>query len=105
MSDPITLQISALGFGIVGLFVLVLAVVTVWQMVRFMDAYDEQALTVFGEYRGLLEPGINFSPPFVSYRKPSRRFDRRPSMRVSPLQVSDSGWMMSLKKRRTATRC
>ncbi|MUV56863.1 SPFH domain-containing protein [Halogeometricum sp. CBA1124] len=66
MHAPITLQISALGFWIVGLFVLVLAVVTVWQMVRFVDAYDKQALTVFGEYRGLLEPGINFVPPFVS---------------------------------------
>ncbi len=66
MYYPVTLQISALGFGIVGLFVLVLAVVTVWQMVRFVDAYDKQALTVFGEYRGLLEPGINFIPPFVS---------------------------------------
>ncbi|MDQ2055577.1 MULTISPECIES: SPFH domain-containing protein [Halobellus] len=66
MNDLITLQISTLGFGIVGLLVLLLAVVTVWQMVRFVDAYDKQALTVFGEYRSLLEPGINFIPPFVS---------------------------------------
>ncbi len=66
MHYPAPLQISALGFGIVGLFILVLAMVTVWQMVRFVDAYDKQALTVFGEYRGLLEPGINFIPPFVS---------------------------------------
>jgi regulator of protease activity HflC (stomatin/prohibitin superfamily) len=35
-------------------------------MVRFVDAYDRQVLTVFGEYRTLLEPGINFIPPFVS---------------------------------------
>ena len=66
MYDPILLQVSGLGFTIVGLFVLVLAVVTVWQMVRIVDAYDKEALTVFGEYRKLLEPGINFVPPFVS---------------------------------------
>ena len=64
--DLVPLQVSALGFTIVDLFVLVLAMVTVWQMVRFVDAYDKQVLTVFGEYRGLLEPGINFIPPFVS---------------------------------------
>jgi len=51
---------------IVGLLVLALAVVTVWQSVEIVDAYDKEALTVFGEYRGLLEPGITFIPPFVS---------------------------------------
>jgi regulator of protease activity HflC (stomatin/prohibitin superfamily) len=60
------LQIPAPGFAILGLVGLVLAVVTVWQMVRFVDAYDRQALTVFGEYRTLLEPGLNIIPPFVS---------------------------------------
>jgi len=64
MYDLVTLQVSALGFTIVGPFVLVLAMVTVRQMVRFVDAQDKQALTVFGEYRGLLELGINFVPPF-----------------------------------------
>ena len=43
-----------------------LAVVTVWQMVEIVDATEQRALTVFGEYRGLLEPGIHFIPPFVS---------------------------------------
>ncbi|WP_246989201.1 SPFH domain-containing protein [Halorientalis marina] len=66
MIHPILLQIGTSPFGLVGLLVLVLAVVTVWQMVRIVDAYDKQALTVFGEYRGLLEPGISFVPPFVS---------------------------------------
>ncbi|MEF8824728.1 MAG: SPFH domain-containing protein [Halapricum sp.] len=83
MYDSITLQLSALGFGIVGLFVLVLAIVTVWQTVRFVDAYDKQALTVFGEYRGLLEPGINFVPPFVSR---TYRFDMRTQTMDVPRQ-------------------
>jgi regulator of protease activity HflC (stomatin/prohibitin superfamily) len=44
----------------------VIAVAIVWQMVVIVQAYEKKALTVFGEYRKLLEPGINFVPPFVS---------------------------------------
>ncbi|AEH38890.1 SPFH domain-containing protein [Halopiger xanaduensis] len=51
---------------LVGALVLVLAVATVWSMVEIVDAYDRGALTVFGEYRKLLEPGLNVVPPFVS---------------------------------------
>ncbi|MFB6138187.1 MAG: SPFH domain-containing protein, partial [Halobacteriaceae archaeon] len=60
---------QALGdpvFTVVALLLLVLAVVTVWKMVEIVDAYEKKALTVFGEYRRLLEPGISFIPPFVS---------------------------------------
>ncbi|MDS0293507.1 SPFH domain-containing protein [Halogeometricum luteum] len=64
--DPVTLQVAAFGAYAVGLLVLLLAVVTVYQMVEIVDAYEKKALTVFGEYRKLLEPGINFIPPFVS---------------------------------------
>jgi regulator of protease activity HflC (stomatin/prohibitin superfamily) len=39
-----------------------------------VDAYEKEALTVFGEYRKLLEPGINIIPPFVSRTYP---FDMR----------------------------
>ncbi|SDK93100.1 SPFH domain-containing protein [Natronorubrum texcoconense] len=49
-----------------GVVVLLLVVITVWQMVEIVDAYDRGALTVFGEYRKLLEPGLNIVPPFVS---------------------------------------
>ncbi|MGM0591020.1 MAG: SPFH domain-containing protein [Halobacteriota archaeon] len=65
--DPVLLQ-AGLGISAfaVGLLVLLLAVVTVYQMVEIVDAYEKKALTVFGEYRKLLEPGINFIPPFVS---------------------------------------
>ena len=55
-----------LGAALVGVLVLLLAVVTVYQMVEIVDAYEKKALTVFGEYRRLLEPGISFIPPFVS---------------------------------------
>ncbi|MDS0298115.1 SPFH domain-containing protein [Halogeometricum sp. S1BR25-6] len=64
--DPVALQAAAFGAYAVGLLVLLLAIVTVYQMVEIVDAYEKKALTVFGEYRKLLEPGINFIPPFVS---------------------------------------
>jgi len=35
-------------------------------MVVIVNAYEKKALTIFGEYRGLLDPGIRFVPPFVS---------------------------------------
>jgi regulator of protease activity HflC (stomatin/prohibitin superfamily) len=51
---------------VVGLLLLVLLAVVIYETVQIVDAYEKQALTVFGEYRGLLEPGINIIPPFVS---------------------------------------
>ncbi|MFB6154872.1 MAG: SPFH domain-containing protein [Haloferacaceae archaeon] len=50
----------------VGLVALVLAAATVSSAVEVVQAYEKRALTVFGEYRGLLEPGLHFVPPFVS---------------------------------------
>ncbi|SFR40798.1 SPFH domain, Band 7 family protein [Halogeometricum rufum] len=64
--DPVALQVGVISAYVVGLLVLLLAVVTVYQMVEIVDAYEKKALTVFGEYRKLLEPGINFIPPFVA---------------------------------------
>ncbi|RQG90571.1 SPFH domain-containing protein [Natrarchaeobius chitinivorans] len=51
---------------IVGALALLLVVATVWSMVEIVDAYNRGALTVFGEYRKLLQPGLNVVPPFVS---------------------------------------
>ncbi|WP_117365838.1 SPFH domain-containing protein [Natrarchaeobaculum sulfurireducens] len=57
LGDPLVL---------VGTLLLVLVVATVWSMIEIVDAYNRGALTVFGEYRKLLEPGLNIVPPFVS---------------------------------------
>jgi regulator of protease activity HflC (stomatin/prohibitin superfamily) len=72
--DLVPLQSLGLGSLVVGLLVLALAVATVYSMVEIVDAYEKKALTVFGEYRKLLEPGISFVPPFVSRTYP---FDMR----------------------------
>jgi len=68
------LQATPGSLTIVALLFLALVVITVWQSVEIVDATEKRALTVFGEYRKLLEPGINFVPPFVSA---THRFDMR----------------------------
>ena len=52
--------------GVVALALFALVAVTVWQSVVIVNAYEKRALTVFGKYQRLLEPGINFVLPFVS---------------------------------------
>jgi regulator of protease activity HflC (stomatin/prohibitin superfamily) len=60
------LQLGGAVFPFVALLLLVIAAVAVYQAVEIVNAYEKRALTVFGEYRRLLEPGISFIPPFVS---------------------------------------
>ncbi|OYR86471.1 phosphoesterase [Halorubrum distributum] len=64
---------QSLVYGVAALAVL-LAAVTVVSAVEIVDAYDKEALTVFGEYRKLLQPGVHIIPPFVSRTYP---FDMR----------------------------
>ena len=68
----LTEQLDA--FTLAGLLLLGLAIVTVSSMVEIVDATEQRALTVFGEFRGLLRPGIHFIPPFVSA---THRYDMR----------------------------
>jgi regulator of protease activity HflC (stomatin/prohibitin superfamily) len=65
MLSLIALQ-SMPSVTIVAVLLLILAAVAVNSAVVIVDATEKKALTVFGEYRKLLEPGINFVPPFVS---------------------------------------
>jgi regulator of protease activity HflC (stomatin/prohibitin superfamily) len=53
-------------FTVAGLLFLLVAAAAVFSAVEIVQAYEKRALTVFGEYRGLLEPGLNIVPPFVS---------------------------------------
>ena len=59
---------------VVGGVVLLIATAAMYSAVEIVEAYEKKALTVFGEYRKLLEPGIHFIPPFVSRTYP---FDMR----------------------------
>ena len=51
---------------ILGVVVLALAIATVYSTVEIVNAYEKRALTVFGAYRRLLDPGLSVVPPFVS---------------------------------------
>jgi len=61
----------------VGLLAIIVAGVTLVSAVEIVEAYEKRALTVFGEYRKLLEPGLNLVPPFVSR---TYQFDMRTRM-------------------------
>ncbi|MFO8116251.1 MAG: SPFH domain-containing protein [Halorubrum sp.] len=56
-------QSLVLGVGVLAILV---AAITVVSAVEIVDAYEKEALTVFGEYRKLLQPGVHIIPPFVS---------------------------------------
>jgi regulator of protease activity HflC (stomatin/prohibitin superfamily) len=60
--------------SIAGVALLFVAIAAVYSAVEIVEAYEKEALTVFGEYRELLEPGLHFIPPFVSRTYP---FDMR----------------------------
>ena len=78
--DGIWTTLAAIGAGIVGLIAfgtldpvvavgalaVVVGAVTLASAVETVDAYEKEALTVFGEYRSLLDPGLSLIPPFVS---------------------------------------
>ncbi|RRJ32204.1 SPFH domain-containing protein [Halocatena pleomorpha] len=57
-----------------GLVVLGVVIAGMASAVEIVRAYEKRALSVVGEYRGLLDPGLHFVPPFVSQ---TYRFDLR----------------------------
>lgn len=68
------LQIPGGIVGIIALVILLIVLVGISQSVEIVKAYEKRALTVFGDYRKLLDPGINFVPPFISQ---THAFDMR----------------------------
>ena len=65
---------AAVALGIVefdpllvaGLVLLLVAIAAVSSAVEIVEAYERRALTVLGEYRELLGPGLHVVPPFVA---------------------------------------
>ena len=51
---------------VVGLVLLLVAIAAVSSAVEIVEAYERRALTVLGEYRELLGPGLHVVPPFVA---------------------------------------
>jgi len=65
MLDPVVLQAGAV-LPVVLAVILLLVVVTVWNSIQIVKAYEKRAYTRFGKYVGLLEPGITVIWPYVS---------------------------------------
>ncbi|WP_246999049.1 SPFH domain-containing protein [Halosolutus gelatinilyticus] len=72
--ELLPMQTTGAAVLIIGALVLVVVIAALLSAIEIVDAYEKRALTVFGEYRKLLEPGINIVPPFVSN---TYRFDMR----------------------------
>ena len=81
---PLAVAVVVFGLAVVvfpvtpltlaGYVALALAVAAVYDAVEVVQAYEKRTLTVFGDYKGILEPGLNVVPPFVSK---TYRFDMR----------------------------
>jgi regulator of protease activity HflC (stomatin/prohibitin superfamily) len=65
--------LSTIGPTVVGIVILV-GVYALYSSVVIVRAYEKRAHTVLGDYRELLEPGLNIVPPFISK---TYRFDMR----------------------------
>ncbi|MFC7232742.1 SPFH domain-containing protein [Saliphagus sp. GCM10025308] len=63
--ELILAQAATVGLFI-GALLLIVVLAALLSAIEIVNAYEKRALTVFGEYRKLLEPGINVIPPFVS---------------------------------------
>ena len=63
------LQSLSVTLGITLLFIITFAV-TFWSSVTIVREGTIEILFVFGEVRAILEPGLNFVPPFVSSSYP-----------------------------------
>ncbi|WP_350355884.1 SPFH domain-containing protein [Natronomonas marina] len=59
---------------VAGVALLLVAIAAITSAVEIVEAYEKRALTVLGDYRKLLEPGIHVVPPFVSR---TYRYDMR----------------------------
>jgi regulator of protease activity HflC (stomatin/prohibitin superfamily) len=73
MIPEVTLQTGTVA-SVVAVVLFLLAVVTAYNSVVIVRAYEKRAYTRFGKYQGLLEPGLNFVLPFVTK---TYRFDMR----------------------------
>ncbi|MEF8780367.1 MAG: SPFH domain-containing protein, partial [Haloferacaceae archaeon] len=58
----------------VGVLFVLFAAITLLSAFEVVEAYERRPLTIFGEYRRVLEPGLHVIPPFVSRTYP---FDMR----------------------------
>jgi len=66
MIPEIALQGGSSAVQIVAVILFLIAVVTAYQSIVIVRAYEKRAYTRFGKFQALLEPGPNFVLPFVT---------------------------------------
>ncbi len=84
----VVLQVGT-AVAVVGLTLLVLLVVAVSSAVTVVAANERYVLTVLGETRGVLEPGLNVVPPFVSQTYRFEMGDRRLEFETEALSADE----------------
>lgn len=57
-------------FLVFGLAMLIISLVALSSAIELVDPDERKALFVFGEFRDVIEPGLNVVPPFVSRTEP-----------------------------------
>ena len=60
------LQTGQIMWAVLAVLILLIVLAAVWQSFVMVNAYERRALTIFGKYQRLLQPGLNIIPPFVS---------------------------------------
>lgn len=77
------LQASGIGLpAVVGGLLLAGVGVAVYAAIEVVDAHEKRMLSVDGEYRRLLEPGVHVVPPFVSTTESIDRRSQRANASV-----------------------
>ncbi len=66
MIPDVVLQSSGDVGALIAVVLFLIAVVTAYQSIVIVRAYEKRAYTRFGKFQGLLEPGPNFVLPFVT---------------------------------------
>ncbi len=66
MIPDVVLQSGGDIGALIAVVLFLIAVVTAYQSIVIVRAYEKQAYTRFGKFQGLLEPGPNFVLPFVT---------------------------------------
>jgi regulator of protease activity HflC (stomatin/prohibitin superfamily) len=67
MNELVTVPLQILGvIGVFGVVALLVGAVALWKSVVIVDETERKAWTMLGEFKGILQPGLQFVPPFVT---------------------------------------
>lgn len=88
----VLLQVNPV-FASIGVITLIVAIGGIYSSIRIVDEHEKHALTVFGEYRKLLNPGVNFVPPFISSTYPFNMQTQTIDIPAQETLADDNLWL------------